>query len=469
MSGFFTMGETKVRPGIYKRKVNISTVDAAGSRSGIGAAVVSGNWGPLNVATVIDVTDDFFKVVGSGSGLDTLTQLFAGGVQSAVVTRIGTGGTAATATLTDDADPAVNVVTATAKYVGTFPLSISIKTSLTDSSVKTVTIYTGTTVLETRSITAGSTEVDGIVSAFADSEYVTMTKIAAGSGTLKEITQSALSGGADPTVNTAAYSAGLDIANTELFDCICVDTNDVSVHAVLAAFVVRTYEGGDYPIAVVSEPNSVAFDTRIAHATAFNDEKMIYVLNGWKDSSDNSIEGYLAAARICGMVASVSSGESLTHTTIDNAATLIDTLTNAQIISAINAGCLVISKAKTGSVMIEKAINTLVTPDSDMDDGWKKIRRTKTRFEMMSRIDVAVEPFVGSVNNDGDGRAAIQAAGQSVLDAMVGEGKLIIGATFALDESKAPTGDSAWFVIQADDADSFETGYLTYQFRFSAS
>jgi hypothetical protein len=87
---------------------------------------------------------------------------------------------------------------------------------------------------------------------------------------------------------------------------------------------------------------------------------------------------------------------------------------------------------------------------------------------MMSRIEITLDRFTGQVNNDNDGRAAIIAAGQAVLDAMVGEGKLFTGASFELDESNPPEGDSAWFVITADDIDSFETGYLSFMFRFTA-
>ncbi len=469
MSGFFTIGETKDRPGIYKRIENNGSFDTAGARAGIGAAVVSGDWGPLNMANVITATEDLTDYVGgeTGSGYKAIKEMFKGGVETIVVVRAGSGGTKASLTLGDTASTAVDVVTLTAKYPGTMPLSVSIQTSLTDASFKEVTIYTGTRTLEKFQITAGSAEVDGIVAALAGSAYVDAAKIAAGTGTLKTITQTSLTGGVQPTVNNTAYGTAMDAANSELFDVIAVDTNDTDVHATLAAFVARIYLGGDYPIGVISEPHSVTIANRKTHATAFNDEKIVYVYNGWKDASGNSYEGYMAAARIAGMIAASASNESLTHRSVSGAVSLIDTLTNTDIIAAIKAGCLVISRSKTGLIMIEKAINTLVSATGDKDAGWKKIRRVKTRFELMNRIEINVEPLVGAVNNDPDGRAAIIAAGQTVLDAMVAEGKILAGATFALDENYQPTGDSAWFIIQADDIDSFEIGYLTFRFRFA--
>ena len=469
MSGFFTPGEKKDRPGIYKRRLNVGATETAGARAGIAAAVVTGDWGELNKAVILDASSDISKYIGSdtGTGYKVISEIIRGGVQSVVVVRVGTGGTAATVNLVDTATTAADVVSVTAKCPGTMPLSVGIRTNLTDPTLKDVTIYNGTKVLETRTITAGTAEVDGVVAAFSDSEYVTVAKVAAGTGTLKEVSQSALTGGVQPTVNNAAYSAGFDAANTELFDVICVDTNDTDVHALLSAYIKRIFEGGDYGMAVIGEPGTVTLDNRITNAGAFDDEKIIYVLGGWNDASGNAYEGYVAAARIGGMVAAVPSNDSLTHASIDGAVSLTDAMTNAQIIKAIKAGCLVISRSKTGSIVIEKAINTLTTIDAEKDAGWKKIRRTKIRFEMMNRIEITLDGYIGSVNNDVDGRAAIIAAGQSVLDAMIGEGKILPGATFAEDKNNPPEGDSAWFVIQSDDIDSFETGYLTFRFRFA--
>ena len=123
--------------------------------------------------------------------------------------------------------------------------------------------------------------------------------------------------------------------------------------------------------------------------------------------------------------------------------------------------------SKSRQIQIEKAINTLVTPDADQDAGWKKIRRVKERFELMDRIDTTLDPMVGKVDNDTDGRAAIVAAAQRVIDAMIGEKKLLAG-TVVEDEGNPPRGDMAWFILAIDDLDSIETIYLTYRFRFAA-
>ena len=158
----------------------------------------------------------------------------------------------------------------------------------------------------------------------------------------------------------------------------------------------------------------------------------------------------------------------MTHTVISGATTLNEALTNAQIKKALKSGCIVLSLSKSRQVWIEKAINTLVNLAANQDAGWKKIRRVKTRYELMNRIEGTVEPMIGTVDNDADGRAAIIAAAQRVVDAMAGEKKLLPGGTVTEDANNPATGDSAWFIVAVDDLDSIETIYLTFRFRFAA-
>lgn len=165
-----------------------------------------------------------------------------------------------------------------------------------------------------------------------------------------------------------------------------------------------------YPYACVGEPKSVAIDTRIQHAAAFNDYKMHYVLNSWVGTDGVVYEGYLAAARIMGMIIAVASNSTLTHAVITGAASLNESLKNAVIKKALKAGCLVLSLSKSRQVWIEKAINTLTVLSADQDKGWKKIRRMKTRFELEDRVDATIENLGTSLDNDDDGRATVISA-----------------------------------------------------------
>ena len=97
----------------------------------------------------------------------------------------------------------------------------------------------------------------------------------------------------------------------------------------------------------------------------------------------------------------------------------------------------------------------------------RRIRRTKTRFELMDRVDSTCEKLVGNVNNDTDGRQTIMATAQKVINAMIEEKKLMRGSTVYEDPGNPAEGDSAWFKLAIDDIDSAEKIYLTYQFRFA--
>mgnify|MGYP006990119167 CR=1 FL=1 len=130
-----------------------------------------------------------------------------------------------------------------------------------------------------------------------------------------------------------------------------------------------------------------------------------YVLNAWIEEQGTVIDGYQTAARIAGMIGAVSSGSSLTHTVITGFSEILEKLTNTEMISAEKKGCIVLSYNKVKQVWIDNAINTLITPADNQDDGWKKIRRVKTRFELIRRINTTTDDLVGKVDNDNNGRA----------------------------------------------------------------
>lgn len=469
MAGIFTIGETKARPGVYTRYENAGGVSLAGAVNGIGAAIIKANWGPLNQLVELDGANAVAPAFGSALTVDTITEMFTGGCSKVKAVRAGTGGTPTTISLKDDTNLA-DVVTITAKYPGDRAFNVTIRDSLTNTEKRECIIYEGTTEFEKVEFTKGAAgigEPAALVAAFANSKNFTATKVADGSKVMKAVAQSAMTAGTNPDVATAQYSTALDVLEAGKWNVLCVDTVDVAVHALVQAFIQRIYLAGAMPMACVSEPKTVDLDTRMSNAAAFNDEKMHYVLNSAYDASGNLYDGYKLAARIGGMIAAVASNTSLTHTVVSGLVSLAEPLTNSQIEKALTKGCLVLSVNANDQIWIESAINTLITPSGNQDAGWKKIRRTKTRFELMDRIVATTDPLIGKINNDSDGRATFMAAAQGVINAMIGEKKLLPGGTIYEDTNNPPAGDSAWFIIAVDDIDSIEKAYLTFKFRFS--
>jgi hypothetical protein len=178
-------------------------------------------------------------------------------------------------------------------------------------------------------------------------------------------------------------------------------------------------------------------------------------------------DGWRAAARIAGLIAGTPSTESITRLGITGAVELTESLSGFDYERAILAGMLTFSKSSANTVWVESGINTLVLPGTTEDEGWKKIKRVKVRFELFQRLDDTTERLVGRVNNDPDGRMTIIQSGNAVCSAMVAERKLLPGAHLELDPDNTPEGDSAWFLVFADDIDALEKMYYTYRFRFA--
>ncbi len=475
MAGSFNQGETKVRPGVYYRYENGGGLDLSGALNGVAAVAFKANWGPLGkVITISDpseINTIFGDDSGSNSNVGILRKIFQGGASQIKAVRVGSGGTKAAITLKDTTDgTAADVVTLTAKYAGTRALSVTIKDSLTVNTLRECIIYAGTTELCTVTFAKGSAgEVDALVAAINGSEdsVVIATKVAAGNGILAAVTQSTFTtAGVSPTITSTDYDSAFTLLEASEWNTICVDSDDSAVHLLLKTFINRANDAGLLAIAVVGEPTSVALETRRTRAASYNSPNFVYVLNGVQ-IGDTVYEGMNAAAVIAGLIAYVPSNRSLTHMVISGATEIVGPLTNTQIIDCLKSGCLVFTKAKSGACQIEQGITTLVTLAGNQDAGWKKIRRAKTRYELMSRINENTEPLIGQIDNDSNGRATIIAVANGVMADMISEHKLQEG-TCVEDANNPAKGDSAWFVLEVLDLDSIEKIYLDYRFHFAA-
>ncbi len=465
----FLRGEQKIRPAVYVRVTAAGEPPATAVPRGIVAALFRASWGPAGEAVHLESADAVKDTYGSGGTVEVAEEAFYGGCRRVLAYRLGSDGAAATLTVQDTDAVPVDVVQLDAKYPGTRgnDLKVTLRTSLSDENKKELVVYEGTTLRETLTFDAGAGEVDNLVAAVnAGSDWLVATKIADGNGTLEDVAQEALAGGTDPTVTATDYDSALSAIEALDWNVLAVDSEDVAVHAAVQTYVDRVRGEGKRVLVVLGEPTSVDLATRLADAAAFNDPAVIYVANGFEGSDGITREGYRAAARVAGMVAGAEVTDSLTHAVVSGATELVGALTNAQVEQAITSGALVFTRNANKQVQIEYGINTLVTPSADQDAGWKKIRRVRTRDDLMDRIVAVTDPLIGKVNNSPDGRATLIAAMQGVVNSMVREGALL-GGTVTEDPSNPPAGDSAWFLVQVDDLDSTEKVYLTFGFRFA--
>lgn len=465
MAGYFQKNEagTKIRPGAYFNVDKVGEDDSFGAVDGVVAVVFKANFGPANTVTILDRGDDYESIFGSSLTTDAIREAWYGGAKKILACRLGgSGGTAASVSLT----AATGSVKITAKHVGEMPFTITVRNRLTDAERKECIIYTGTTEFEKVYFKAGEDEAANLVAAFANSKNFTATVESSGKGVVTNVNQTAFTGGKNPTIANANYSAAFTEIEKYYFNTICVDTEDTAIHALLQAFLDRIYEAGQFGVAVIAEKDNKDLEERMKAAEGYNAKNVVYVLNPKVSINGGSLDGYQTAALIAALIAATPASQSVTHTAISRYTEVGELLTNTQITKAEQRGCLVLSTSQDDEVWIDSAINTLITPADNEDAGWKKIRRVKTRYELLYRMNAQADALVGKVDNDVNGRATIVGKLQKIINDMIQEGKLVSG-TVAESTTYTADTDNCYFDIDVVDKDSAEHIYNFFRFQFS--
>ncbi len=472
MASFFTIGEKKTRPGVYYRYENYGTPPTAGIDDGKCACVLRSNWGPTDSPVLLESYGEISDYFGDGGTSGTTAvplEQFKGGAKTVRAIRLGTGGTQGSYNILDDEGNVA--VTLLLKYVGSRNLSVTIRPTIEDDSTYELLILEGTSQLEqlTFQNPEGEKTSWDLVTQWEDSgsDYFQLVNAKPTESCLATVEQEEIAGGTDPNITVEAYNTAFEQLESYRWNVLALDTEDTSVQLMMQLYLNRIYQEGKWVMGVIGEATTIPLETRILHASAYNDYQMIYVGNGFVDLTGETYEGYLAAARISGLVAGTPSNESITHLTLSGATDLTEHLTNSQYESAINGGMLTFSLSPYNTVWVEQGINTLVSLGTKEDAGWKKIKRTKVRFELFQRLNDTVDSLVGRVNNDPDGRMTVIQASNNVCNTMVAEKKLLTGAYVTEDPDNTPEGDSAWFVVYADDIDAMEKLYYNFKFRFA--
>ena len=86
-------------------------------------------------------------------------------------------------------------------------------------------------------------------------------------------------------------------------------------------------------------------------------------------------------------VSATPSNKSIVHRAIKNASDIPEKFTNSQYEEAIQGGVILFSKNSDGQIWFDSGVTTLTILDENQDAGWKKLKRTKVRNELMHRLD----------------------------------------------------------------------------------
>lgn len=293
MAGTYMLGETKVRPGSYFNIQKKGDGPASGAKNGIVGVLFKSDWGPLNQAVEVSVDDGYENIFGTGGTTDAIGLAFEGGAITAICCRVGNGGTEGNVKLKLKGGE-TDAVSITAKYPGKKAFTVSVKDKLSDETMRECIIYSGTKEFEKVSFAkGGEDEVAALVAAFSDSKNFKVAKLAEAKGELEAVTQTAMTPGTDPETTTQDYSNGFVAIEPYFMNTACVDTEDTAVHGLLDSFLDRIFDVGQLVQGCVAEKQSVELEDRMAHAAAFNTEKMVYVLNSALTSTTyGEIEGY---------------------------------------------------------------------------------------------------------------------------------------------------------------------------------
>lgn len=464
----FKLGEQKARPGVYTRWENAGG-DASVSRPlGVINAVVDVAWGPLNETVTIGASESdpatLKKLLGTGKGQQVVEQAFEGGALFVHVTRVG-----AAETGTAPASTGENTgITFTALYPTTRELSVVVREGTTEGTYEVL-------VNEKREDKITNLEMLEIAPGEGDTplEFVVQTvnnesKIVKASATGEALKQGSeeLAGGKAPDITNDDYITAAKTAERTFYDNLITDSEDPALLAAFHTFIRKRLEAGYRAMAIFGSKSGDKFADKIKVAKSFNDFAVVYVGNGFRTAQGDFI-GALAAARVAGMIASSSYLSSPTFKTVRGAIEIIEVFSDFEYEEADKGGLFSFTYNEDDLVDIEYGINTLVSLAEDEDEGWKKIRRVRTRYELIDRIVAAtIKTMRRNTSNSAPGRMTVCSKGTEIINQMIREGALESGVMIE-DPTTPPHGDTAYFTFEnLVDLDGLERAYITFPFRY---
>ena len=440
MAGGTWETQNKVRPGVYINfKTDQAETLAIGER-GVVAICEPLSWGPVGQIQAVAAGADTTPFVGydiTEPQARFLREIFkgtnrTGGPREVLLYRPPASGSA-------QAKATVGSLTATAKYPGKRGNDITIViTALTEpEGAFNVQTVVGGVIRDAQQAKQ--------VSDLAANGWVTWS----GEGAVTATTASALTGGQDGTVQTAAYSSFLTALEPYQFDVLIYDGEESAVLTAFQSFVERMVEDeGKYCQLVAAEmasPDSRFVINNISGAvmddgTAFTPQQVCWWLGGAE--------------------AGASYNQSLTYARYPGAVDVSPRMANSQYVDAINGGQVALA-AEDGAVKVEQDINTLVTFTVEKGRAFRKNRIIRLCSTIANDLYREFSNnYIGIVNNNEQGRAMFKSAIVSYLLALQGE-QAIQG--FDADDITVEQGgdiDSILVALALTVVDSVEKIYL---------
>lgn len=389
MAGGTWTTQNKVRPGVYIRFTSSEGLNLTVGDRGTVAICEPMSWGPVAQVMTVEAGVDTTPFCGydiTQPQAQFLNEIFKGSNRTPAPQKVllyrPTADSSVQATVT------TGNLTATALYPGARGNDISI---VITESVDTPDTFAVTTVVDG---TIVDSQNGATVSDLTANDWVTFS----GTGVLAATTGAPLTGGANGTVQTAAYTTFLTAIEPYQFDIIIYDGTDATTQGAFAAFVKR-----------LSDDNGQYCQAVLAGATNPDTRYVINVLNGATLDNGTVLTPQQATWWVGGASAGAAYNQSLTYSTYPGAVATTP-LSNSQIIAALEAGQFLFT-AENGAVRVEQDINSLVTYTTDITEVYHKNRVIRLCNTIANDIfEQFSNTFLGSVNNNELGRSQFKAA-----------------------------------------------------------
>jgi hypothetical protein len=389
MPGGIWTSQNKVLPGVYIRFKTGTALGLTVGDRGVVTICEPMSWGPVAQVTPVTLTTDVTPITGydiTAPQNRFLQEMFKGTNRTSAPTTILLY--RPTASGSAQAKVTTGELTATAVYPGARGNDISlIITELTEPE----STFTVSTVVDGAIV---DQQTAAQISELVANDWVTFS----GTGALAATTGAALTGGADGTVQSAAYSAYLTAIEPYKFDIMVYDGSDSTVQTALLSFIERVNE------------NNGQYCQLVASGLSNPDSRYVININSPVTLSDGT---ELTPQQVTWWAGGASAGalynQSLTYAQYPGAvSTTMQTVD--QFTQAVQAGNFVLF-AENGVVKVMQDINSLTTYTEDIGQVYSKNRVMRLCNTIANDIfQQFSESFIGVVNNNEQGRARFQAA-----------------------------------------------------------
>lgn len=386
MAGGNWTAQNKIRPGVYINFDSATQLGLTVGQRGVVAICEPMSWGPvgeiMEIASGVDTTPYCGYPIYEPEAL-FLNEIFKGSnrtngpIEVLLYRPVATGSAAATIT--------VGNLTATALYPGTRGNDLTVIITEDADNEGTFTVQT---VIDGAIV---DSQTGANVSDLQQNAWVAWT----GTGALSATAGAALTGGADGTVSTGAYTNFLTAIEPYDFDILIYDGEDATTISAMQNFVERLASNeGKYAQLVAA--NMTNPDSRFC----INVNCGSIILD-----DGTTITPQQACWWIGGAEAGAQYNESLTYAQYPHAVDVTPKMTGTEIEAAILAGQLTLVPYD-GVVKVETDINSLVTYTDTISKVYRKNRIVRLCNTIASDIyQQFSESFIGVVNNDDTGRA----------------------------------------------------------------